>query len=76
MDYDYSIDYLIEKLEEHGRKYIEENSRLIKKFIECNPEIPLPTHYQDDFNLPYALQTFAKEIKQIKAELENLKCKG
>lgn len=61
----YSIETLKEMFLEHGTQSEEEKGKMIRRFQECNPGEPLPSHMTDPFNFCFALYSMCDEISKI-----------
>ena len=68
----YDHDELLKIFEQHEKKAIVENQRLIEGFKKDYPNDPLPSHFEEDFSLPKALKTILNELIEIKAKNENI----
>ena len=62
----YTLEYLIHKFEEHGRRAEETQKDLVRQWRENNSHEPIPSYLEDDFNLPMALLEICQEIKKMK----------
>lgn len=66
----YSLEFLIQRFQEHAKKTQENQDSLVRDFKECNPDVPITDFISDPFNLPLALASICKEIQEIKCRLE------
>lgn len=62
----YSMQEFIKIFAEHAVKGRESNVKLLKDFIENNPNEPIPEWFLDDFSLPIALKSICLEILALK----------
>lgn len=63
---DYELNRLIKTFLKHAEEQIERNDEQKKKYIEQNPNEPVPDHMNEEFNLPYALACMCLEINKLK----------
>lgn len=61
MEYDYSIDSLIEIFQKHAVEFDKKN----------HPDSEIPDHMRDNFNICYAFLTFSRLIKNLSRQMED-----
>lgn len=63
-----SLRALAEKFNKHSAEYREAHDNLVQEFKMNNPNIPLPKHLQDSFNLPEALSLICLNLIDLKSK--------
>jgi mRNA-degrading endonuclease RelE of RelBE toxin-antitoxin system len=66
MEHDYSIENLAATFEKHAQELDKDTEELLKKFMEEDPEEPIPKYIDNPFNLPRALCVMMKEIDRLR----------
>lgn len=65
IDHFYSIEKLPEIFAEHALIASKESERLLKMYIENNPNQPIPEYLQESFNIALALRVMCQAIKDL-----------
>lgn len=66
MEYDYSIENLINTFNEHAEIAKSQQEFCNQVFLEQNPDQELPKHMTDSFNIAKAFHAICSEILQLK----------